>query len=99
MGGEPHGEEKELSFGEFMDMILQLRGSNTATVKDVVDLRKLINLSNTRTEEKLERIFKAFVRTTMKSEAHLEHVIEGRVTELARRHTNDESGLPRITEA
>jgi hypothetical protein len=29
-----------LSFGEFMDTVLQLRGSNTATVKDLVDLRK-----------------------------------------------------------
>jgi len=34
-------EAKELSFPDFMDMILQLRGSNTATVKDVVDLRKM----------------------------------------------------------
>merc|ERR1712032_1618040 len=33
---------KELSFPEFMDVILQLRGSNTATVKDIVDLRKLV---------------------------------------------------------
>lgn len=31
---------KELSFPDFMDMVLQLRGSNNATVKDVVDLRK-----------------------------------------------------------
>eukprot|EP00927_Polykrikos_kofoidii_P083241 TRINITY_DN8483_c0_g1_i1.p1 TRINITY_DN8483_c0_g1~~TRINITY_DN8483_c0_g1_i1.p1 ORF type:complete len:781 (-),score=142.02 TRINITY_DN8483_c0_g1_i1:41-2383(-) len=35
-------EPRDLSFAEFMDIILQLRGSNTATVKDVVDLRKLI---------------------------------------------------------
>merc|ERR1712037_403981 len=33
---------RELSFPEFMDVILQLRGSNTATVKDIVDLRKLV---------------------------------------------------------
>merc|ERR1712032_341555 len=33
---------QELSFPEFMDVILQLRGSNTATVKDIVDLRKLV---------------------------------------------------------
>lgn len=31
-----------LSFPEFMDVVLQLRGSNTATVKDIVDLRKLV---------------------------------------------------------
>merc|ERR1712061_911116 len=29
-----------LSFGDFMDVVLQLRGSNGATVKDIVDLRK-----------------------------------------------------------
>jgi len=33
---------KELSFPDFMDVILQLRGTNTATVKDIVDLRKLV---------------------------------------------------------
>jgi hypothetical protein len=32
----------ELTFGDFMDVVLQLRGSNTATVKDIVDLRKLV---------------------------------------------------------
>jgi hypothetical protein len=32
----------ELSFGDFMDVVLQLRGTNTATVKDIVDLRKLV---------------------------------------------------------
>jgi hypothetical protein len=30
----------ELSFPDFMEVILQLRGSNTATVRDVVELRK-----------------------------------------------------------
>jgi len=33
---------KELSFPDFMDMVLQLRGTNVATVKDIVDLRKLL---------------------------------------------------------
>merc|ERR1712151_1264849 len=32
----------ELSISDFMEVILQLRGSNTATVKDIVDLRKLV---------------------------------------------------------
>lgn len=35
--------DRELSFSEFMDVVLQLRGSNTATVKDIVDLRKLVS--------------------------------------------------------
>jgi hypothetical protein len=32
----------ELSFPEFMDVVLQLRGTNNATVRDVVDLRKFV---------------------------------------------------------
>jgi len=35
-------EEAELEFHEFMNVVLQLRGSNTATVKDIVDLRKFV---------------------------------------------------------
>ncbi|CAE7233177.1 NaCP60E [Symbiodinium microadriaticum] len=36
-------EQKDhLDFAAFMDAVLQLRGSNTATVKDIVDLQKLI---------------------------------------------------------
>eukprot|EP00929_Paragymnodinium_shiwhaense_P053370 TRINITY_DN26706_c0_g1_i4.p1 TRINITY_DN26706_c0_g1~~TRINITY_DN26706_c0_g1_i4.p1 ORF type:complete len:596 (-),score=169.08 TRINITY_DN26706_c0_g1_i4:320-2107(-) len=35
----------ELSFAEFMDVVLQLRGSNNATVKDMVDLRKYLKNS------------------------------------------------------
>eukprot|EP00927_Polykrikos_kofoidii_P007807 TRINITY_DN13207_c0_g1_i1.p1 TRINITY_DN13207_c0_g1~~TRINITY_DN13207_c0_g1_i1.p1 ORF type:complete len:836 (+),score=192.94 TRINITY_DN13207_c0_g1_i1:151-2658(+) len=34
--------EVELTMPEFMEVILQLRGSNNATVKDIVDLRKFI---------------------------------------------------------
>lgn len=33
-------DDLELSFGDFMDLVMQLRGSNTCTVKDMVDLRK-----------------------------------------------------------
>mmetsp|Transcript_17417 Transcript_17417/g.38096 ORF Transcript_17417/g.38096 Transcript_17417/m.38096 type:complete len:752 (-) Transcript_17417:229-2484(-) len=32
----------EISFHDFMDTVLQLRGSNMATVKDIVDLRKCV---------------------------------------------------------
>jgi len=46
-----HGEEldengdpldKELSFGDLMEVTLAFRGSNTSTVKDIVDLRKFV---------------------------------------------------------
>merc|ERR1711933_152995 len=36
------GSKNELSFQDFMDVVLQFRGDNTATVKDIVDLRKLV---------------------------------------------------------
>merc|ERR1719183_2074861 len=32
----------ELSFGDFMELVLSFRGSNQSTVKDVVDLRKFV---------------------------------------------------------
>lgn len=32
----------ELGFGDFIELLLQFRGSNTATVKDIVDVRKFI---------------------------------------------------------
>jgi len=35
-------DQDSLSFPEFIDMVLQLRGSNGATVRDVVDLRKFV---------------------------------------------------------
>lgn len=35
-------DEEELDFPRFMEVILQLRGSNTATVRDVVDMRKWV---------------------------------------------------------
>jgi hypothetical protein len=46
------GEPQQLSFGDFMEIVLQLRGSNNATVKDVVDLRKFIVSQNEKLEEK-----------------------------------------------
>lgn len=33
-------KEKELTFPAFVELVLQLRGSNKATVKDIVDMRK-----------------------------------------------------------
>merc|ERR1712217_424222 len=36
------GDGVELDFPKFVDLVLQLRGSNNATVKDIVDLRKFV---------------------------------------------------------
>lgn len=49
-------EEEDLSFPKFMEVVLQLRGSNNATVKDVVDLRKLVRTETMRTNLLLERM-------------------------------------------
>jgi len=46
-------EEKKLDFTEFMDLILDLRGGNHATVKDMVTLRKYFDARFARIEERL----------------------------------------------
>eukprot|EP00927_Polykrikos_kofoidii_P019652 TRINITY_DN19214_c0_g6_i1.p1 TRINITY_DN19214_c0_g6~~TRINITY_DN19214_c0_g6_i1.p1 ORF type:complete len:782 (-),score=142.61 TRINITY_DN19214_c0_g6_i1:121-2466(-) len=46
--------EVELTMPEFMEVILQLRGSNNATVKDIVDLRKFITNSLQQTAKQIE---------------------------------------------
>lgn len=35
-------EERDLSFGEFLQVVLRLRGQNNATVMDIVDLREYV---------------------------------------------------------
>merc|ERR1719379_407268 len=42
---------KELSFSDCIDVVLQLRGTNGSTVKDVVDLRKQVLAEITHLEE------------------------------------------------
>mmetsp|Transcript_34779 Transcript_34779/g.64434 ORF Transcript_34779/g.64434 Transcript_34779/m.64434 type:complete len:179 (-) Transcript_34779:59-595(-) len=37
-------DEMYLDFRHFMDLVMQLRGSNQATVKDIVDLRRFITM-------------------------------------------------------
>jgi len=46
-------EDAVLTFPDFMEVVLQLRGSNTATVKDIVDLRKFMRSSIKHLEEKM----------------------------------------------
>jgi len=45
-------ERPTLTFADFMDIVLQLRGSNTASVKDIIDLRKIV-LSQVRALEEV----------------------------------------------
>eukprot|EP00747_Dinoflagellata_sp_TGD_P221817 gnl/TRDRNA2_/TRDRNA2_93594_c1_seq1.p1 gnl/TRDRNA2_/TRDRNA2_93594_c1~~gnl/TRDRNA2_/TRDRNA2_93594_c1_seq1.p1 ORF type:complete len:301 (-),score=63.29 gnl/TRDRNA2_/TRDRNA2_93594_c1_seq1:210-1040(-) len=49
-----HGEERGvIGFEEFMEVIMQLRQKNTATVKDVTDLRKFIHTQLLALEKKV----------------------------------------------
>merc|ERR1712217_450779 len=36
-------EQEELTLGDFLATVLQFRGTNTATVKDIVDLRRFVS--------------------------------------------------------
>jgi len=47
--------EPELSFGELLELVMQLRGSNHATVKDIMELRKLVNAVARRLERTQEK--------------------------------------------
>jgi len=44
---------KELSFDDFLEKVLQLRGGNMATVTDIVELRGYLNRKFSRVEERL----------------------------------------------
>jgi hypothetical protein len=46
-------ESEEITFGEFFSLVLQLRGSNTCTVKDIVDTRKFFHTELLLVSEKI----------------------------------------------
>lgn len=60
---EEEGEEEdeddgvELDFAKFMDVVLQLRGTNNATVKDIVDLRKFVRNAFFDLHRQMGRVF------------------------------------------
>eukprot|EP00929_Paragymnodinium_shiwhaense_P073093 TRINITY_DN37152_c1_g1_i1.p1 TRINITY_DN37152_c1_g1~~TRINITY_DN37152_c1_g1_i1.p1 ORF type:complete len:819 (+),score=218.32 TRINITY_DN37152_c1_g1_i1:111-2567(+) len=37
-------EKDEISYGDFMELVMQLRGNNAATMKDIVDMKKFVKL-------------------------------------------------------
>eukprot|EP00930_Biecheleria_cincta_P073509 TRINITY_DN6079_c0_g1_i2.p1 TRINITY_DN6079_c0_g1~~TRINITY_DN6079_c0_g1_i2.p1 ORF type:complete len:781 (-),score=162.96 TRINITY_DN6079_c0_g1_i2:207-2549(-) len=47
---------KELDFKEFMEVLLALRGENTATVRDIVDFKKVINTHFTQVSNDLAKL-------------------------------------------
>jgi hypothetical protein len=46
-------DDRDLSFADFMECVLSFRGSNSSTVKDVVDLRKFVLSELTATKDEL----------------------------------------------
>ncbi|CAJ1362352.1 unnamed protein product [Effrenium voratum] len=46
-------QNEDLTFPEFMDIVLDLRGDNAATVKDIVDLRRFVSSQT----KKIERVY------------------------------------------
>eukprot|EP00927_Polykrikos_kofoidii_P043202 TRINITY_DN37262_c0_g1_i1.p1 TRINITY_DN37262_c0_g1~~TRINITY_DN37262_c0_g1_i1.p1 ORF type:complete len:632 (+),score=118.62 TRINITY_DN37262_c0_g1_i1:220-2115(+) len=46
-------DKAAIGVSDFMELILQLRGNNTATVRDIVELRKLIVTELTNTEKRM----------------------------------------------
>ena len=65
-------EEEELSFPKFMEVVLNLRGSNHATVKDIVDLRKFIRKTMARSGSisSSSGQFRASIRDTVPLHVH-----------------------------
>jgi len=61
-------EESNFDFVNFMEMVLSLRGANTATVKDIVDLRKFLVQEMTKMEVNIEYL-KETVRRAAKDQA------------------------------
>jgi hypothetical protein len=51
---------EDIGFADFLDLVLQLRGTNTATVKDVIDLGKRQNVEISKIADKFESAFETW---------------------------------------
>jgi len=66
-------QQGQLTFSEFMEVILTFRGSNTATVKDMTDLRKWLDVH---TQKQLDRQLKETERMVKKMVAETERMVK-----------------------
>lgn len=57
----------ELTFADFMTLIMELRGTNQATVKDIVDLRKTLTQQTTKIEHELSHLRAKFTDGKLKT--------------------------------
>jgi len=62
--------DEKMTFTEFIDLVLQLRGTNTPTVKDVVDLRKILVQEMASIRDNLQLVVRAVNGRLGHSEGH-----------------------------
>eukprot|EP00927_Polykrikos_kofoidii_P043971 TRINITY_DN3807_c0_g1_i1.p1 TRINITY_DN3807_c0_g1~~TRINITY_DN3807_c0_g1_i1.p1 ORF type:complete len:892 (+),score=142.35 TRINITY_DN3807_c0_g1_i1:126-2801(+) len=92
-------DDSTLTFTEFMELVLQMRGSNGSTVKDIVDLRRYILNELASLKQQTQRVslevrsIKAEVKTaTMKA-------LENAVSEFAAKAPPERKPVPAILES
>merc|ERR1712187_357589 len=61
-----------VDFPDFMEQIMQLRGTNTATVKDIVDLRKLLKERFTKLDDHINESMAMIARPKLKTNKTLQ---------------------------
>lgn len=88
---EDHAEHLEIGFFDFMERILQLRGSNTATVRDMVEMRKFLHSEMNLVESHLGRkIAHLHRRVTLNGQPN----VPGNGQSLEREQSQSNSGSP-----
>eukprot|EP00931_Biecheleriopsis_adriatica_P053619 TRINITY_DN31425_c0_g1_i1.p1 TRINITY_DN31425_c0_g1~~TRINITY_DN31425_c0_g1_i1.p1 ORF type:complete len:504 (-),score=99.66 TRINITY_DN31425_c0_g1_i1:98-1609(-) len=74
------GEEKDLPFIEFLENVLDLRGTNTATVKDIMSLQKNLNqkmkVQFKSMDEKVAKVEAGVKSSQARIEAQLQAILE-----------------------
>mmetsp|Transcript_123250 Transcript_123250/g.217355 ORF Transcript_123250/g.217355 Transcript_123250/m.217355 type:complete len:129 (-) Transcript_123250:5-391(-) len=65
-------ECEELSYNNLLHMVLKFRGAKTATVKDVMDMRKQLSMQHTRLMETSNMMAAAIAATVCKDEPQAE---------------------------
>merc|ERR1712190_704090 len=76
---DKHGEcfNEKWSFQEFMEFIMQVRGVNAATVRDIMELRKFIHAENTHRNTVLKLLLENNV-TLARNQTKIERVLKSK---------------------
>eukprot|EP00927_Polykrikos_kofoidii_P084895 TRINITY_DN9081_c0_g1_i2.p1 TRINITY_DN9081_c0_g1~~TRINITY_DN9081_c0_g1_i2.p1 ORF type:complete len:652 (-),score=149.45 TRINITY_DN9081_c0_g1_i2:16-1971(-) len=89
--------EGQLTFADFMEVVLQLRGSNVASVKDMTDLRKFMSATFKALESRLMTVEERLEKSIERASQHMSSDVIG--ISIASKKTEDfnavvESGFP-----